>query len=228
MKNEKVVSLYSKTQKHKTQQARRKSIKNIDGIKYFNKSQIRLIRRTVRDKAELDMARGKITSIREWLVIDILTSTGVRVSETANLRCGDLKIGYAQSEIFIRNGKGSKSRTIQIPESLKKHLNRFLKWKATQNESVESDAYIFLGQRGPWTSQAIQQIVKKYLKLLDLYESGKSVHALRHSYAVELYRREKDLRAVQKQLGHSSIQTTQIYADVTKEDIQGQIKNIWN
>ena len=93
MKNNKVVSLYNTRQKQKTQQARRKSIKNIDGIKYFNKSQIRLIRRTVRDKAELDINRGKITSIREWLVIDILTSTGVRVSEAANLRCGDLKIG---------------------------------------------------------------------------------------------------------------------------------------
>jgi len=228
MKSKKTVSLQDKMQNQKTQHDYRKRIKNIDGIKYFNRSQIRLIRRTVRDKAELDMTKGKVTSLREWLVIDILTSTGVRVSEAANLRCGDLKVGYAQSEIFIRNGKGSKSRTIQIPESLKTHINRFLKWKSAQSESIESDAYLFVGQRGHRTSQAIQQIVKKYLKLLDLYESGKSVHALRHSYAVELYRREKDLRAVQKQLGHSSIQTTQIYADVTKEDIQGQIKNFWN
>ena len=228
MNSTKIVSLQDKMQKQKTHHAYKKRIKNIDGIKYFNKSQIRLIRRTVRDKAEHDLTKKKVTAVREWLVIDILTSTGVRVSEAANLRCGDLKVGYAQSEIFIRNGKGARSRTIQIPESLKKHINRFLKWKSAQSESVKSDAYLFVGQRGHWTSQAIQQIVKKYLKLLDLYESGKSVHALRHSYAVELYRREKDLRAVQKQLGHSSIQTTQIYADVTKEDIQGQIKNFWN
>ncbi len=151
------IGLHHTMRKQRTQGAHRKCIKNIDGIKYFNKPRIRLIRRTVRDKAELDMARGKITSAREWLVIDILTSTGVRVSEAANLRCGDLKIGYAQSEIFIRNGKGAKSRTIQIPESLEKHLKRYLKWKISQNESVESDAHLFIGQRGHWTSQAIQQ-----------------------------------------------------------------------
>ncbi len=67
----------------------------------------------------------------------------------------------------------------------------------------------------------------RHLKALGLYESGKSVHALRHSYALELYRQERDLRAVQKQLGHASVQTTQVYADVTQEDIQGQIKGLW-
>jgi integrase/recombinase XerD len=84
-----------------------------------------------------------------------------------------------------------------------------------------------MGQRGGWTSQAIQQIVKKYLKALKLYEKRKSAHALRHSYGVELYSREKDLRAVQKQLRHISIQSTLIYADVTDENIAGQIKGLW-
>ncbi len=50
---------------------------------------------------------------------------------------------------------------------------------------------------------------------------------MRHSYAVEFYRQERDLRALQKQLGHSSIETTQIYADVTAQDIQKQIRGLW-
>jgi len=57
------------------------------------------------------------------------------------------------------------------------------------------DDFLFMGQRGPWTAQAIQQLVKKYLKNLGLYENEKSVHALRHSYAVEFYKQQKDLRA---------------------------------
>jgi site-specific recombinase XerD len=205
-----------------------KPIKNIDGIKYFNDHQIKFLRRTVRDKASLDYEKGNVTGVKEWMAIDILTMTGVRVSEAANIRCGDLKCGYGESELFVRDGKGSKSRTIQVPQSLKKHIRWFINYKKQIQESIGYDSHLFIGQRGPWSSQAIQWIVKKYLKKLDMYESGKSVHALRHSYAVQLYKQEKDLKAVQKQLGHASIQTTQIYADVTKEDIQDQIKNFWN
>ena len=86
---------------------------------------------------------------------------------------------------------------------------------------------MFIGQRGKWTKQALQQTVKKYLKALGLYEMGKPVHSLRHSYGVELYAKEKDLRAVQKQLRHISIQSTLIYADVTDENISQQIKGLW-
>ena len=114
-----------------------------------------------------------------------------------------------------------------IPESLKKHLKQFLVWKRDRGERVGEDDSIFCGQREPWARQAVQELVKKYLKKLDLYEDGKSVHALRHSYAVQLYRRERDLRAVQKQLGHSSNQTSQIYADVLEEDLGRQIRGMW-
>ncbi len=161
------------------------------------------------------------------MVIDLLTSTGLRVSEVADLRCGDLKIGYGESKVFVRKGKGSISGHVIIPESLKRHLKQFLNWKKGRGESTGEDDHLFLGQRGPWTSQAVQQIVKKYLKQLDLYEPGKSVHSLRHSYAVELYSREKDLRAVQRQLRHVSFQSTLVYADVTDEEISSQIRDLW-
>lgn len=201
--------------------------RNPSGIKYFNEAQIRLLRRTAKDRGALALERGQVTGVREWMLIDMLTSTGVREAEAADLRCGDLRAGYGESAIFIRNGKGSKARLVQIPDGLKRHLKSFIKWKADRGEPTGSDDHLFIGQRGPWTSQAVQQVVKGLLKSVDLYEAGKSAHALRHSYAVQLYRQERDLRAVQKQLGHSSIQTTQIYADVTEEDIQGQIKGLW-
>jgi site-specific recombinase XerD len=223
--NGRIIQFPAKREKASSRSSQK--ITNIDGIKYFNQQQIKLLRRTVRDQAALDMDRGQLTAVREWMAIDLLTSTGLRVSEAADVRCGDLKAGYGESALFVRNGKGSRSRTVQIPDSLKKHLKQFVTWKESRGEPAGADDYLFVGKRGPWTAQAVQQLVKKYLKLLDLYESEKSVHALRHSYAVEFYRQEKDLRALQKQLGHSSIQTTQIYADVTAEDIQKQIKGLW-
>ncbi len=204
-----------------------RQIQNIDGIKYYNQVQIRLLRRTVRDRSALDVDRGQVTAVREWMAVDLLTCTGLRVSEAANVRCGDLKAGYGESALFVRDGKGAKSRTVQIPDSLKKHLKQFIAWKSSRGEPIGSDDHLFIGQRGPWTAQAVQQLTKKYLKALGLYENEKSVHALRHSYAVEFYRQGKDLRALQKQLGHSSVQTTQVYADVMAEDIQQQIKGLW-
>ncbi|MFH1673376.1 MAG: site-specific integrase [Pseudomonadota bacterium] len=207
---------------------RKPRIKNVDGVKYFSPKQIKLLRRTARDRATLDKAKGKVTGPREWMVIDLLTCTGLRVSEAANVRCGDLKAGYGESKIFVRRGKGAISGHVEIPDSLRRHLKQYLRWKEDRGEPTRPDDYLFIGQRGPWTGQAIQQIVKKYLKVLNLYEPGKSVHALRHSYGVELYRQERDLRAVQKQLRHVSIQSTQIYADVTGEDIQDQVKGLWN
>jgi site-specific recombinase XerD len=204
-----------------------RQIQNVDGIKYYTDQQIKLLRRTVRDRAALDIERGQVTAIREWMAIDLVTSSGLRVSEAANVRCGDIKAGYGESALFVRDGKGAKSRTVQIPDALKRHLKQFIVWKASRGEPTGPDDYLFIGQRGQWTAQAIQFLVKKYLKSLGLYENEKSVHALRHSYAVEFYRQEKDLRALQKQLGHSSVQTTQIYADVTVQDIQKQIRGLW-
>jgi len=208
--------------------ARAKRIQNIDGVKYFSSLQIKLLRRTARNAAELAKGKKQCTAVREWMILDLLTSTGMREAEAADLRAGDLKTGPGQCEIFVRDGKGGRSRTVQIPDSLKTHLRSFLRWKAGRNEPTGEDDHIFIGQRGTWTGQTVGQVVKKYLKQLGLYESGKSAHSLRHSYATEHYAKNKDLRALQKQLGHSSIQTTQIYADVTKEDIQKGIKNLWN
>jgi integrase/recombinase XerD len=63
------------------------------------------------------------------MAIDLLTSTGMRVSEAANLHCGDLKIGYSENKIFIANGKEDISGNIIINESLKKHHKQFLSCK---------------------------------------------------------------------------------------------------
>ena len=202
-------------------------ITNIDGMKYYTDQQIRLFRRTVRDQAALDLERNQVTAVREWMAVDLITSSGIRVSEAANIRCGDLRASYGESALFVRDGKGVKSRTVQIPDALKRHLKQFIVWKASRGEATGPDDFLFMGQRGPWTAQAIQFLVKKYLKAIGIYESEKSVHALRHSYAVEFYRQERDLRALQKQLGHSSVETTQIYADVSVQDIQKQIRGLW-
>ena len=196
---------------------------NYDAPRYFTEKQVKLIRRTARDAARL----GKLKDARNWMLIDLLTSSGLREAEAADVRVGDLKLGYDEAAIFVRNGKGGRTRMVQIPASLKTHLKSFLRWKSERGEPVGNDDHLFTGQRGPWTVAAVSQSVRRVLETCGLYEPGKCVHALRHSYAVALYRRERDLRCVQRQLGHASIQTTQIYADCLPEDIREQVANLW-
>ena len=64
---------------------RERRIRNVDGVKYFNEKQIKLLRRNVRDQAEIDIKKDNKTAVKEWMVIDLLTSTGLRVSEAADL-----------------------------------------------------------------------------------------------------------------------------------------------
>jgi integrase/recombinase XerD len=204
-----------------------KAKQSADSFRYFTALQIKLLRRAARDAARLAGEKNQVTAVRRWMLIDLLTSSGIREAEAADIRCGDLLTGYGQCAIFIREGKGSKSRTVQIPASLRTHLKAWLVWKQERGEAIGPDDHLFIGQRGPWTPWGVGAIVRTHLRQLNLYEKGKSAHALRHSYATELYRQKRDLRAVQKQLGHASIQTTQRYADVTIQDLQEQILNLW-
>ena len=118
MKNLKVLNFPVKKRK-------RKKAVNLDGVKYFTEKEIKLLRRTARDDYELALKMNKVAAIRAWMAIDLLTCTGLRVSECADLKCGGLKIGHGKAEIFVRDGKGCMSGTVIIPISLKNHLKEF-------------------------------------------------------------------------------------------------------
>ena len=99
-----------------------------------------------------------------------------------------------------------------------KHLSSFLEWKRTMNEPIDKDDFLLLSSHGKsYSTRALQYAFKAAMKESGL-PSYYSIHSLRHSYGTYLYQRTKDLRLVQKQLGHSSIATTTIYSDVTMEE----------
>lgn len=132
---------------------------------------------------------------RDKLIVRTIYATGVRVSELCNMNIED--IDFDEHTIRIR-GKGDKSRTVFIDDDTRADLLKFI-----GNRIVGP---VFVGQQGKnISSRAIQHIFKNYAP------SGITPHKIRHSYASELYKRSKNLRVVQENLGHTSIKTTEIY-----------------
>ncbi|MDD4127167.1 MAG: tyrosine-type recombinase/integrase [Methanomicrobium sp.] len=132
---------------------------------------------------------------RDRLIIRIIYATGVRVSELCSINIGD--IDFDDRTIRIK-GKGGKIRIVFVDEDTLKEIEDFSKG--------EIDGPLFTGQMGKNISpRTVQYLFTKYAP------SGITPHKIRHSYASELYKRSKNLRVVQENLGHSSIQTTEIY-----------------
>jgi integrase/recombinase XerC/integrase/recombinase XerD len=136
-----------------------------------------------------------IEDLRDKLIVRTIYATGVRVSELCNMNIED--IDFDEHTIRIR-GKGDKIRTVFVDDDTLTDLLKLI-----GNRIVGP---VFVGQQGKnISSRAIQHIFKNYAP------SGITPHKIRHSYASELYKRSKNLRVVQENLGHTSIKTTEIY-----------------
>jgi integrase/recombinase XerC/integrase/recombinase XerD len=132
---------------------------------------------------------------RDKLIVRTIYATGVRVSELCNMNVED--IDFEEHTIRI-TGKGGKIRMVFVDEETLAEIKTFV------GNKIEGP--LFLGQQGKHISpRAIQHIFKHYAP------QGITPHKIRHSYASELYRRSKNLRVVQENLGHTSIKTTEIY-----------------
>jgi integrase/recombinase XerC/integrase/recombinase XerD len=132
---------------------------------------------------------------RDKLIVRTIYATGVRVSELCNINIED--IDFEEHTIRIL-GKGDKIRMVFIDDETLVDIGKFI------GNKIEGP--LFIGQQDKHiSSRAIQHIFKLYAP------SGITPHKIRHSYASELYRRSKNLRVVQENLGHTSIKTTEIY-----------------
>jgi len=114
-------------------------------------------------------------------------------------------------------------------ESLKDHLNEYLSWKQDIGEPTgPSDPLLLSSNTGRhMTTRAIEKAFKRTAIKAGL-SAHYSIHCLRHTYACQLYKASGyNLRLVQKQLGHSSIHTTEVYADVMEPDIQDALRELY-
>lgn len=195
--------------------------------KYLKEHEIQTLRTFLEEKAIVAQAKKQKKPVRDWAIIDIALSAGLRASEICNLKIKDIHIGKGENSIFVENGKGKKDRLVRIGEKLKKHLKEYISWKKRVGEPIVPDNHLFISERTPkMTLSAIQKRFKCWTKACGL-KSHYSIHSARHTYGTMLYRNTKDLRMVQKQLGHSSCQVTEVYADVINEDVEKAVNALY-
>ena len=143
-----------------------------------------------KDKIKEVLSRAYQSNHKHHLLLNILAHTGCRVSELLSITPQD--IDYDNCQVIIR-GKGDKIRSVDVPEFLLTILGLYVKHnKITKREKII-----------PLTRQRVQQITQEL--------AGVNPHIFRHSYAIHLLRKTRNIRYVQVQLGHSTISTTQIY-----------------
>jgi integrase/recombinase XerD len=149
---------------------------------------------------------------RNRLMLQFMYGSGSRVSEVVKLKIEDINI--KERTAMIRGGKGNKDRLIIISKDWIKGLKKYLKKK-----KIKTD-YVFTKKNGKSLStDTIQRIVRESAKKAGITKHV-TPHSLRHSYATHLLEAGTNIRYIQALLGHSSLNTTQIYTSVASEQLK--------
>ena len=152
---------------------------------------------------------------RNRTIIDVLYSTGCRVSELCDINLSDMDL----DEKYLKlKGKGSKQRIVPIGSKLYENLIEYLKVRSSFIQNNEKTLFLSKS-KNKLDRTAVFRIIKKTAMSLSL-QSDIYPHTLRHSAATHMLEGGCDLRTVQEFLGHSSVSTTQIYTKVTKEFLE--------
>jgi site-specific recombinase XerD len=181
-----------------------------------------------REKAELDLMKGRITWTARNMLVNLVLYSGLRVSEIAKLKIKDLHLDKEIDDpyLFVRNGKRKTPRDVYLDKELVKELKRYISYKKkTLKESVDPEAPVLAGRGGKHSTPTALQISFKKAVVDAGLNPQYSIHSARHTYGTHLYHTTKNLRYVQKQLGHSNIAMTSLYADILPSE-NGKLANM--
>ena len=162
------------------------------------------------------------SGLRDKAILELLFSTGLRVSELCNLSQEDVDL--SRDEFSVR-GKGDKIRVVFLSDTARDAVREYLKSRKDFDDAM----FIQYGKNAKntetknkdlrLTPRSVQRIIKKYATLAGITRKV-TPHVIRHSFATDLLQNGADLRSVQALLGHANIATTQVYTHVTDRHLK--------
>ena len=164
---------------------------------------------SVLNKEEIESMFRATDNLKHKLILLFLFYTGARLSELINLKLQDLD--FERKTIHIKSAKGDRQRVVFLHDKLIEALNFY---------GIRNEGYLFeSNMKKKYSEESIQLIVKNAARKAGIIKIV-TPHTLRHSFATHLLEAGADIRHIQKLLGHSSLQTTQIYTHVANKDIK--------
>jgi integrase/recombinase XerD len=160
------------------------------------------------------------TGERNGTMLRLMLNTGLRLAEVTGLKWHDVNL--TTGKLMVRQGKGSKDRTLWVAEG---DIDRLRSWRERQAAQCGQRDHVFTTLQGQLLGHRyVQRMVKRYAAKAGI-DKNVSPHMLRHSFATDLYRETSKMRLVQKVLGHSDLSTTIIYTHIFDEEVESALKS---
>ncbi len=164
-----------------------------------------------------------ISYLRTQVILEILYSTGLRISELLNIKIN--QVANIKDKLYI-NGKGNKQRLVIFNKNALDLLKKWISIMIKNNKNKNSYLFENIHNIKVISRQQIYKDLKKLALKTNTDLEKLSPHSIRHSFASHMLNRGADLRSIQKLLGHSDISTTEIYTQVRQNRLKGLVNNI--
>lgn len=156
------------------------------------------------------------TGLRDLCMLRLMLNTGLRASECLSLKVRDIE--WMSVKLMVREGKGKKDRTLWVNEDV---LELLRKWR--QRRPVESALLFTTLEGNPVSDRTLRAMIQQRAEKAGIPKQTHP-HMLRHTFATEMYRQTKDIRGVQKMLGHSDPSTTMIHTHVVDAQVENMMR----
>ena len=190
------------------------------------RKEITVVRDIISEKEVKDILKSIKTdsprNIRDKAILELVYATGMRTTECCNLKVADINL--KEQTLIVVRGKGKKSRIIPLTQYATHYIELYLE-KARKyflRFKINDPGYLFLNNRGnPFNANTINKFVlQRILKKVKIKNKHITFYTFRHSIATHLLKNKVDIRYIAQLLGHSSLNTTQVYTHVEISDLK--------